>query len=195
MPYDLAPRLFPKDIPEPCSTEVEAVLEIDRLFWLDPKNGRLKQFERALVPGEELPYKLPTGKDKNGIPFTVVLVQRWGRTFLSSGKPVLMLVDNPPPKEKHIKIKKAKKDHGIRNALEQFRRFMGEYVRQSQEHHSRSVERKPTSDERQAQSIRDKQRAEERRTARATLRAAVSAAKRKQQKDKCRVSHGDVPSS
>jgi hypothetical protein len=180
MPYDIAPRLLPKDVPPPCSQDVEAILEVDRLFWLDPKNKARKQFERRLVPGEERPYQLPTGNDRRGNPLVAVIVQRWGRTFISGGKPVLLIVDNPPKKETYQKKKKVERDHGTKNALAQFRRFMGE---QNKQLPVRSMARKPSSEERETQRVRDKQRAQERRAAKAAERAAISAAKQGKRKN------------
>jgi len=181
MPYNLAPRLFARDLPAPSTKDVEAILEVDRLFWIDPRHAARKQFERALVPGEELPYVLPVGKDAKGIALTVVLVARWGRTFLSSGKPVLLIVDNPPPKEPHKKIKKVKQKNvaeGVKDALADFRRFLGGRAREVHQAREARLARKPTSEQRDAQREQDKQRLQERRRARAAARATLIATKR-----------------
>ena len=96
MPYTLIPRLKRDDLPETFASVVEAVLEVDRLFWLDPKNAGQKEFSRKFVPGEELPYILAPGTNANGEPRTQVHVQRWGRRFIVDGKPMLEIEDNPP---------------------------------------------------------------------------------------------------
>jgi len=179
MPYDLAPRLFPDDLPPPCSKDVEVVLESDRLFWLDPKNKARIQFERALVPGEELPYKLSAEKDKQGVAHVRVVVREWGRTFLFHGKPVLIIVDKPEPKDKKIdKAKKKDRDHGIKNTMAEFRRFMGEYAKQVRGVRESSVARKPDADTRKAQGERDKLRAQERRESKRAERSTLTESKR-----------------
>lgn len=197
MPYNLPPRLLPKDIPLPCSKDVESILEVDRLFWLDPRNAMRQQFERRLVPGEERPYELPTGNDTKGIPLVDVIVQRWGRTFLSSGRVVLQIVDNPPPKSDHKKIKPAKKeqDHGIKGTLESFRKFMGEYFQQVQKDRGRSVAVQPDAAARKAQSEQDKQRLQEIRRTRAAARAALTESKRQRGKNERKRANGGASSA
>jgi hypothetical protein len=80
-----------------------------------------------MIAGEELPYKLPTGRDADGKPFARVIVTRVGRTFMSMGRPVLMIDDNEPVTGKRIR---PAKDHKIGEALVQFRGFLAEYSRQ-----------------------------------------------------------------
>ena len=160
-------KLTSADTPLDLAEDVEAILEVDRLFWLDPNNKYLKQFERDLIPGEELPKKLPPKA-------TRVLVTRLGRTFIVAGKPVLMIEDNVQLPA----LPKAKKDHKIGDALNEFRIFMAEFNRQVLVERDRRLALRPSVEARRAQSEADKLRAAERSAAKRAKREATSAAKR-----------------
>jgi hypothetical protein len=192
MPYTLIPRLKRADLPETFSPVVEAVLEVDRLFWLDPKNAGQKEFSRKFIPGEELPYILAPGENSKGQPRTRVYVQRWGRRFIVDGKPMLEIEDNPPEDEKK-KIKKVKKDYvaATKNTLQEFRKFMGEYTRQTQAERDRRSALLPSVEERLVQSERDKQLAQERRAIKAAARSATIAAKRNRHRNGRALADGD----
>jgi hypothetical protein len=166
MPRNVPTKLTSADLPIELSPEVEAVLEVDRLFWLDPNNKNLRQFERAFVAGEALPKQLPEKR-------TRVIVQRWGRTFLVDGVTTLIIEDNEP----RAKLPKAKRDHGVADALTQFRQFMGEYSRQVDEERSRRLAVRPSAEERRAQSEADKQRHTDLRERNRLRRAAIGRSK------------------
>lgn len=121
------PKLTANDLPVELEPVVESILEVDRLFWLDPANKNLVQFERDLVPGEERPMQVPSGLDADSRPFTKVIVQRWGRTFVVQGRPVLMIEDNAPRK----KIAK-KREHEKFTVLD-FRLLIGKSAKKKTE--------------------------------------------------------------
>lgn len=175
-------KLTSADTPLDLAEDVEAVLEVDKLFWLDPQNRGLQTYQRKLVPGEELPMQLPNGTriiTVKGVDVevarTVVIVSRRGRLFMVDGVPTLMIEDNA----EKVALGKAKKDHKIGDALNDFRKFMAEYTRQVNEERAKRVGQRPSAEERAAQSAKDKLLAAERRERNRTQRAATIAAKRK----------------
>lgn len=116
--------------------DAEAVLEIDRLFWIDPNQSRTMQYERLFVPGEARPQTFADGANEKGIPLTKVRVFRWGREILSLRRqsrdgtwrytPVLHIIDNPkalPPKRSHKKVDRKKVDKKHANHKESVKDF------------------------------------------------------------------------
>lgn len=178
MPRIPLTKLTSLDLPLDLDPKVEAVLEIDRLFWLDPKNTFQKQFERRFVPGEELPKKLP-GPDKDGCIHTRVFVSRSGRTFLVHGIPTLMIEDNPP-KDALKRDKKPLKNR--KEVMHDFRKFMAAYVQQVVDEREKRHGRTPTVEERATQSAQDKIRMVERRAIQAQRRAETTDRKRNRKK-------------
>lgn len=164
-------KLTSADMPLELAADVEAILEVDKLFWLDPKNKNTKEFERRMVPGEELPMKLPV--------HARVLVQRWGRTFMVGDRPVLMIEDNAPK----VSLPKADKDHKIGSAINDFRIFMGEFNRQVRLEREKRLAVRPSLEARLAQSQADKLLAQVRRDEKRAKRAATIAAKRGRRND------------
>jgi hypothetical protein len=159
-------KLTSADLPIDLTEEVESVLEIDRLWFLDPANINRIQFERRFVPGEELPMKLPNGVDGNGEPFTKVVVQRWGRTFIVQGRPTLMIEDHPPRE----KVKPKKKDH-TPFSLKDFRLFLGKQARR------RSESATLTAEEKKIRADAERKRQADRRLEKQQKRNGVRAAK------------------
>lgn len=179
-------KLTSADMPIDLAAEVEAVLEVDKLFWLDTKNKNTREYERRFVPGEELPKKLPINTNERT--HTRVFVQRWGRTFVVAGKPVLLIEDNAPK----VALPKAEKDHKIGDALVEFRIFMAEFNKQVRLEREKRLAVRPSLEARRAQSEADKAKMLDLRAAKRAKREAVSAAKRRDRNDSGDTARGDA---
>lgn len=176
-------RNVPPKITAVDPTELEgiaqAVLEVDRLFWLDPKNARQIQFARKFVPGEEWPKLLPPD-DEDGCVRTSVLVQRWGRTFLVDGKVTLLIEDNPPKEKTSLpRVKKESTTKG-KGVLNDFRAFMAEYLRQVRAERVGVRMARPEGEERTAIQAASRTAQAARRATKAAARAETIARKRGQ---------------
>jgi hypothetical protein len=101
-----------QDQPEDMPTEVEAVLESDKLFFLDPKHNHVPSFQRGLIPGEELPWAMPADA-------TVVQVLRNERRFFVTGQHMLTI---RVPDRQAFKPKKHRKHRVVDIAAQQRQR-------------------------------------------------------------------------
>lgn len=150
-------KMTRSDMPNKLSSEVEAVLEIDRLFWIDHPNQLVMQ--RRLVPGEELPYQVPDEVDKDGNRLTMVEVHRWGRTIIVEGTPVLHILDKPEKQFQATKGKgkKQKKIPYQKPSLDDFRRFLGKHTQTKKDREKVTPEQIEAERQRQRELSKKKQ--------------------------------------